>query len=106
MDIIQEMMKMFDEEMEKTLFASFGQCKTEAREINPIEEIYRMRDRLTTVILCNSDEQEELQAAANKESGFWKVIGAPYIEKGQAIIIKDEKLKMSILQGERIKNQK
>lgn len=101
MDIAQEMRETLDREIEKTLFASFGQYNTEPREVNPIDEIYRMRDKLTTVILCNSDEQEELKAVADKESGFWEIIGVPYIEKGQAVIVKDEKLKMSILSGRR-----
>lgn len=70
MDIAQEMSRMFDEEIRKTLFSSFEQCKAETREINPIDEIHRMKDKLTTVILCNSDEQEELQELADKESDF------------------------------------
>lgn len=97
MDIAQEMRKMFDEEIRKTLFSSFEQCKTETREVNPIDEIHRMIDKLTTVILCNDDEQEELQALADKESGFYKMIGSPYIEKGQVAIITDENLKMLLL---------
>lgn len=101
MDIAQEMRKSLDREIEKTLFASFWQCNTEAREVNPIYEIYRMRDKMTTVILCNPDEQEQLKAVAEKESGFWEIIGTTYIEKGQAVIVKDENLKMSILQGRR-----
>lgn len=101
MDIAQEISKMFDEEIKNTLFSSFGQCKEETREINPIEEIYRIKNRMTTVILCNSDEQKELQALADKESGFYKMIGSPYIEKGQVLIIKDENLKMSFLAADR-----
>lgn len=101
MDIAQEMSKMIDEEIERTLFASFGQQKADTREVNPIEEIHRMVDKLTTVILCNTEEQEELQATADKESGFYKIIGSPYIEKGQAVIIKDENLKMSFLSAYR-----
>ena len=34
MDIAQEMNKMLDEEIRKTLFSSFEQCKTETREVN------------------------------------------------------------------------
>lgn len=101
MDIAQEISKMFDEEIRKNLFSSFEQCKAETREVNPIDEIYRMRDKLTTVILCNDDVQEELQALADKESGFYKIIGSPYIEKGQAVIIKDENLKMNFLSANR-----
>ena len=101
MDIAQERSKMFDEEIRKTLFSSFEQCKTEKMKINLIDEIYRMRDRLTTVIICNSDEQEELQALAGKESGFYKMIGNPYIEKGMAVIIKDENMKMNFLSAYR-----
>lgn len=101
MDIAQEMNKMLDEEIRKTLFSSFEQCKTETRELNPIDEIHRMMDKLTTVILCNDDEQEELQALADKERGFYKMIGSPYIEKGKAIIIKDENLKMNFLSAYR-----
>lgn len=101
MDIAQEMSRMFDEEIRKTLFSSFEQCKAETREINPIDEIHRMKDKLTTVILCNSDEQEELQELADKESGFYKIIGSPYIEKGHAVIIKDEKMKMNFLSAYR-----
>lgn len=101
MDIAQEMRKVFDEEIRKTLLSPFEQCKTEKREANPIDEIHRMIDKLTTVILCNDDEQEELQALADKESGFYKMIGIPYIEKGQAVIIKDENLKMNFLSSYR-----
>lgn len=101
MDIAQEMNKMLDEEIRKTLFSSFEQCKTETREINPIDEIHRMKDKLTTVIICNSDEQEELQAWADKESGFYKMIGSPYVEKGQAIIVKDETTKKALLSAYR-----
>lgn len=76
-------------------------AKQKKREANPIDEIHRMIDKLTTVILCNDDEQEELQALADKESGFYKMIGIPYIEKGQAVIIKDENLKMNFLSSYR-----
>lgn len=101
MDIAKEMRKMFDEEIRKTLFSLFEQCKTETREVNLIDEIYRMKDKLTTVIICNSDEQEELQALTGKENGFYKMIGSPYIEKGKVIIIKDENLKMNFLSAYR-----
>lgn len=105
-NVAEYMRKVIDEEMNNTFLSMLSSCSTKPKEVNLIDEINRMKDKLTTVIICNSDEQEELQAAANKESGFWKIIGVPYIEKGQAVIIKDEKLKMSILQGERIKNKK
>ena len=71
------------------------------REVNPIDEIHRMKDKLTTVILCNSGEREELQALADKENGFYKMIGSPYVEKGQAIIVKDETTKKALLSAYR-----
>ena len=101
MDIAQEMNKMLGEEIRKTLFSSFEQCKTETREVNPIDEVHRMIDKLTTVILCNDDEQEELQALADKESEFYKMIGSPYVEKGKAIIVKDETTKKALLSAYR-----
>lgn len=101
MDIAQEMSKMFDEEIRKTLFSSFEQCKAETRELNPIDEIHRIIDKLTTVILRNSDEQEKLQALADKENGHCKMIGSPYVEKGQAIIVKDETTKKALLSAYR-----
>ena len=104
--IMEDMRKSMNEEMKNIFLSKFPQFDTKPKEVDFIDELQRMKDKLTTVIFCNSEEQEELQAAADKESGFWKIIGVPYIEKGQAVVIKDEKLKMSILQGERIREQK
>ena len=92
---------MFDEEIRKTLFSSFEQCKTETREVNPIDEIYRMRDKLTTLLLCNTNEEEAVKKGMESLDGFWEVIGVPYVEKGQIVIVKREDLKMVLLSANR-----
>ena len=104
--IMEDMRKSMDEEIKNVFLSQFPQFDIKPKEVNFIDELQRMKDKMTTVIFCNSEKQEELQAAADKESVFWKIIGVPYIENGQAVVIKDEKLKMSILQGERIREQK
>lgn len=101
MDIAQEMSKMFDEEIRKTLFSSFEQCKTEKREDNLIDEIYKMRDKLTILLLCNINEEEKVKKKTESLDGFWEVIGVPYVEKGQIVHIKREDLKMVLLSANR-----
>lgn len=103
--ITDRMRKSIDEAMEKDIFSQFPQFNTKPKEIDVIEEIKGITDKLTTVILCNSSECDKLQTLADKASGFYKIIGSPYIEKGKTLIIEDEKLKRTFLQIERNKKQ-
>lgn len=101
MDIVQDMRNAIDREIEKTLFASFGGSETERREINPIKEVQKMMDKMANVVLCNPEQKERLEKEAEKAEGFWKVIGVPYVDKGQAVVVNDEKLKLSFISAER-----
>lgn len=46
-------------------------------------------------------KSDKLQALADKESGFYKMIGSPYVEKGKATIVKDEITKKALLSAYR-----
>lgn len=98
---IEDIEKHIDDEMRKHIFSHFTQFDTSPKEINLIDEIYRMRDKLTTLLLCNKNEEEEVKKKTESFNGFWEVIGVPYVEKGQIVLVKREDLKMVLLSANR-----
>lgn len=101
MDIMFEMRKHLDKEIEKTILSQFPQLDETPKQVDFVEEIRKMQDKLTTVILCNPDESERLIKEAENVNGFYEIIDCAYIEKGKAIIVMDEKLKLSFLSAKR-----
>lgn len=102
---MEDIEKHIDDEMRKHIFSHFPQFDISPKEINLIDEIYRMRDKLTTLLLCNKNEEEEVKKKTESLDGFWEVIGVPYVEKGQIVLVKREDLKMVLLSANR-KNRK
>lgn len=97
--------KRMDDEARKNILSHFPQFDTNPKGINVLNDIYRMIDKLTILLLCNTHEEETVKKQTESLGGFWEIIGVPYVERGQVVLIKREDLKMVLLSANR-KNKK
>lgn len=94
-DIASKHLSKMDSSFLKTIDTEFSE------QSNPLADILGVRDRLTTVLLCNLDDYDLFKEELDKQPGFYELIKSSYIENGKIILIKDENLKLKLLKQKR-----
>lgn len=87
--------------MNETVFENLFRSTCQSCNFDIIEDINKCRDKLTVLILCNSDDYDSVKAFLDNQEGYYEVIKTPYLESGKVIFVEDEKLKIEILSSRR-----
>ena len=68
---------------------------------NPISDLNNMIVKMSTVIMCSENDKKKLEE--QELPGMTTIIPNQHLEDGTVYMITDEKLKKSMLEGERIR---
>lgn len=87
--------------MENRMFEQLVGPTSQTADFDPVEEINRTIDSLTTLIICNPDDYSYLKEFLGKQDGYYELIKDSNLEKGKVMLVEDENLKMKALKKKR-----
>lgn len=91
----------FIRNMENRMFEQLVGPTSQTVDFDPVEEINRTIDSLTTLIICNPDDYFYLKEFLDKQKGYYELIKDSNLEKGKVMLVEDENLKMEALKKKR-----
>lgn len=91
-----------EEEIRKSIMGSSVNSESGTKtDSNPISDLNNMIVKISTVIMCSENDKKKLEE--QELPGMTTIIPNQHLEDGTVYMIADEKLKKSMLEGERIR---
>lgn len=101
--------KAYEDTMRKAIFDFSATVSGNMKEVgseNIIDEIYKAKDKCTTLIVCHPDTKDSIKNILEKENIYsYEIMTDPYLEEYKAYIVKDENLKHNMLNSKRRKEK-
>lgn len=102
-EIMEEIHKTVSETIGREIMKCLGVEYRKPKELNcnPLEDLKNMIAKTSTVIMCSENDKKKLEE--QELPGMTTIIPNQYLEDGTVYMITDEKLKMGMLEADRIR---